>query len=219
MQTDDLIAQLAENAETPTKPLKPPFVRFLMFVGISIFIVVSIFVIGQMFFGMVLRSDFNEVIKAPLFQLELFMGTVTALVAAWSAFVLSIPDGRYNKYVKPVPVILFTLLSILVLSTKTTDTESIWVECTSMSYICFVEIFIIALVPGIVLFFMVRKAATVSHNWLGFMGILSATSIGYVAQRFIEANDDLYHLLIWHIIPVFICSLLGIIVGKYTLKW
>ena len=54
-----------------------------------------------------------------------------------------------------MPVILFTLLSILVLSTKTTDTESIWVECTSMSYICFVEIFIIALVPGIVLFFMV----------------------------------------------------------------
>lgn len=220
MQTDDLIAQLAKQVETPVKRIGSPLSRFIRFVIVSFLILGSVFIVSDVIFGLgIIRQDIKDVITTPLFILELILGTLTALAAAWSAFVLSIPDGKYNKYVKIIPIILFLVLLVVVLSTKTTDTESILVECMHMSYICAVEIIAFAAIPGIILFLMVRKAATVSQNWLGFMGILSTTSIGYVCQRFIEANDDLYHLLIWHIIPVFICSLVGIMVGKLTLKW
>jgi hypothetical protein len=212
-QTDELIASLV--AQGVRKPLPNVFAQTSFSIGL---IAAWLGFIGA-FEG--LRPDFAIKMDEIFYLPELIALMGAALSAAFAAFVLSRPDSLQIPWVRFVP---FGFLIV-------------WVICAAMNapmphempplgqmfnpkqFDCSACILSISVPPGILMFLMVRAGAPVDTGNAGALSMLSITSLTYLFMRFIEQNDDPFHLLFFHAVPVLVVCLIGYAAGKKFLKW
>jgi len=51
------------------------------------------------------------------------------------------------------------------------------------------------------------------------MAGLAVAALAYFWLRLIESNDVIFHLVVWHFLPIILLSLAGMWIGKTWLKW
>lgn len=84
---------------------------------------------------------------------------------------------------------------------------------------CIRDIVVLGLLPGALLFFMIKKAAPLGLGKVGAFAALSVAALGAVGTQFICTNDDPLHALIWHYVPVLLLGWLGVVIGRRLLNW
>lgn len=164
------------------------------------------------------RPDILEKFNQSLYLIELFSMLLTAIVAAYAASFLALPDSNQKSWIRFLPFVpLAFLTGILVRGIYTSEALSL-TECLKLGYYqCILHIMLYSILPAVMMFYTIQKAAPIKCCWAGSMAGLSVASFGYVALRLISKSDDPTLLLVWHFLPVLMIVMIGMILGKIFL--
>lgn len=213
MRTDELIVELA-RAAGPVRPLPRPFVRLMRWT----LAMVPLTAVAAIAIG--LRADVASVLTQPAF-LGIAVATLgTALLSAASALILSVPGAERSALQRVIPLVSGGLWVLALIVLLTTGGEAVRrLLLFPFHWACLIEIAALGVVPGWVLFAMVRRAAPLRRAWSGALAMLAAVGLSAAATQFICPLDDPAHQLVGHVLPVAVLSVLGAFVGHRYLNW
>lgn len=174
---------------------------------------------GLSFIG--LRHDISARLSSDMemFLLENVLMAIAGISAALAAFRLSVPTlrvGISTAVLVVLPVVVWG--GLIAVSAMEITPTAIYHELTHGPH-CFVDVLVIGVLPGIFLFFMLRRAAPVHFGLVGFLGVLAVASFGAIASRYMCSMEDMTHLFVWHFLPVLLIGFVGIALGRFCLKW
>lgn len=213
--TNDLIAQLAQDTKPAKKPLHPGLLMLLL---LGVLFVYSIG--AQVYLG--LRPDLANRLTDPWFEAEtvaLWFLIITSAVASITAMA---PDAYQKPIRLQLPYVVFAAL-IVILGYQMIfiqDMSKLVTEVTNTAGMeCSICIALISLIPSALIFALIRQGATVHPLMAGSYAVLTATGVGCFALRLAEPNDSLMHLTQWHYLPTLLFAMIGAALGKWLLKW
>ncbi len=207
MQTNDFIATLA--LEGSGKPF--PRSSYVMIGWLAA--ITSYFGVIVAFYGF--RPDMAEKLAQPVYITELLGMAATAIMAAWAASWLALPDTNQKSWIRFLPFIALAFTMGILVHGMFTTSSLTFIECLKMGrYDYIVRIIIYSLLPGGLMFYTIQKAAPVRCCWAGSMAGLSVASFCYILLRLIGESDDPTQLFVWHFLPVFLIMAIGMIVGQ-----
>jgi hypothetical protein len=211
MTTDVLIQTLA-NDVSPVKRLDDVRVRFLRWVFLSGLCVT----LGTIALGC--RSDLSTRIHDLSFVTEnaavlLFFG-----FSAMSAMQLSVPGLEKPRYTRFLPFLALSLWILLIGFRYVENMHVIHSASTKSGLRCVWRILLLGSAPAVILFVMVRKAAPLKTVWAGWFVSTAAFSLATFATQIICPNDKPLHIFKWHILPLFVLSSIGAMVGNFIYK-
>lgn len=207
MKTDELISKLSADHKE-VQPVESLLKRYIKWLFISaLCISSSMAIIG-------IREDWRVLFENPVLLVETFFILLAALLSSAAALVLSVPGREKSKRLK-----LFVLSPLFLWGTlivySLTKSESFYIDS---GYICMADISFIGILPGLCLFYLIKKGATLSRGYAGFFAVLASAGIGAWALQFTCHIDDPVHLFVWHFLPTFLLGVLGIKIGFVVLK-
>ncbi len=207
MREIDLIEKLSSELR-PVQPVESVAKRLLKWLGISILCISA----GISLSG--LREDWQLVFRSPvlLFQnVAILLGIITSAAAA---LLLSVPGNektKATKFLVIVPVVIWVLILMFGIFEEREFHPGMGVSCAT-------DIFLFGILPGLLLFFLVRKGAALLRGYAGFLVLLASAGTGAWALQFTCHNDEPAHILLWHFFPMVVLSTLGILVGRKFLR-
>lgn len=214
MKTEDLVKNLSSSLK-PVKTMPHPLLRFLKWL-----------VVVAMCFGAVipligLRHNIEAALLNPHFVIQAILLVTLAITSAMAAFVLSVPRTDASQWSRWFPIIPATLwagmiISDLVFAIIAKDSSALLVD---FGMACVGDILVLAMVPGVLMFIMIRKAAPTRLGWSGFLALISVAAFGALGSQFMCHKDAPMHLLLWHFLPVAAIAVLGISFGRKLLNW
>ncbi len=211
---DHLISKL--SGEGPRKPLAAPAIRILPWLGVAL----AYLLIASVMKGF--RYDLDDKLVNPFFWTEIALLAATGISAAFAAAYLSEPDVHGKPNMRFLPLFFFIPLTAYIVFQQWMPEftgANLMHAINHAAWHCAGFIFVFSVPPGVLLFWMMRKAATVRVYWAAGMATLSVTSFAYLVMRFVEPTDDAMHLLLWHALPALLVALTGIALGRLALRW
>jgi hypothetical protein len=207
---DDLIARLAEDAET-VAPAPHPFVLSLRLTGINaIYLIVSLFVSG-------IRPDLLLRLHSPLYAAEIAALLATLVTTTLTAALLSFPDLHQKGRLAFAPLMAFVLfVPVMMLAWQQDNPPS---PLPVHSFECTLGITVMALLPAMWTFYFMRDYASAHYRLAGGFALLSSFSVGALWLRLHEATDSVAHVIAWHYLPMLGIGMIGLWLGKKLLKW
>jgi hypothetical protein len=166
------------------------------------------------------RVDVMTAIYEPTFA-GLAVATLgTALLAAAGAFLLSVPGAERSPLQRVLPLVTGGVWALVLIVLLTTGGDPVQrVLALPFHWACLIEIAGLSLVPGWVLFAMLRRAAPLRRAWSAALATLAAVALSAFATQFICPVDDPAHLLVGHVLPVACLSVWGAFAGRRWLNW
>lgn len=210
--TDQMIEVLKEDLVS-VKPLPKVAQRFFLWFLVSS---VSVF-IGVLWVGP--RFDVTVQLQNPRFLAEAITILVLSILSGVSALVYSVPETRIHSLYKRLPV--FTLgVWVLVLGAAVLRLLFIQGSWAVMpGWMCARTIFLMGIVPASFLFWMVKQAAPTHLGWSGSLCALAGASFAAFGVQFCCLAGEPIHVLLWHVLPVALLTVLGLRVGRTFLRW
>jgi len=194
-------------------PVKRIFNFKKRFIAWSIIHVLCILLI--MFSTGSLRPNLIEQIKQPLFFLELLLIFVSMPLLAFLLFRESTP----HKKQRPFKTILYYspfIFSVVLISLQFFKPQFEFSMVGKRAY-CGFEIILYAIPLYLSLLYLVKKAFPLRKKSLSFLMGLSASTFTSAMMN-ISCIYEVKHVLIWHIGPIFIVSLISFVVGLFVFK-
>lgn len=213
MSTENLIRELVRDAR-PVRRLRPLALRALGWIALT---AVS-FAILLVFLGV--RRELGDAADRADFAVETALLVLTALSAAIGALLVSLPGGERSALVRWVPVGIATVALLwaageLVVASNTGAPAG----RLTFSWPCVYRTALIAAVPGVALFVMVRRAAPMHAAWAGLLAVLSTSAVGVLGANVVCPNDRPLHMLLWHTAPLMLFAAIGAALGAWLLRW
>jgi len=206
MNTETLIHDLALQCR-PVKPVGSPIIRFLRWASATILLLfVGVLIAGP-------KPDLWNAISEPSFIFPAIGMLCLSLISTMSAFVLTIPDQRKHRF-NAIPIsVVFISVGIIASISIFSDLQG-----SSPGLICILRVVCLSVVPALLLFYMLRKAAPLSSGLVGLLALLGTLAFSEFALQFLCKKQFWAHILIWHFLPVFALAMIGIIVGRLAFK-
>lgn len=202
MKTGDLIHDLASEGRR-VRVLPQPLVRFWGWAAVSALCVsLGIAVLG-------LRSDLAAEWHSGLFLLQSALALGLAAASAGSALLLSVP-GKTNRLYTLLPAALLLAWGMLLVSSLLSGGRM----DSAQGLHCARNVLALALIPELMLIWMIRGAAPLRLGLVGLLVALGASSLGCLATRFVCHVDDPFHILLWHYLPILALSAIGGLAGR-----
>jgi len=206
---ENIIEKLADDTR-PVCPLKP-LSRFCCWSVISIvFLAIVIVFVG-------IRPDISVKLESMAFMAEMMLAIAAGLLSALAAHWLSLPDGGQKKWIYWLPFVPLTVLFFFAayqyfITPMNFALGKVWVSCAN-------DVALMALVPAIIIFLLIKYAASTKNLLTSVMAMTAVASFSYLSSRLICGNDDINHLLLWHYFPAIIVALIGAFLGNKLLRW
>ena len=213
MRTEDLIQQLAADA-SPVRPLPSTTARvaaWLVLAGLSLGIVMLL---------MGVRRELGDAADRMDFTVEAALLLLTAVSAVIGAMLVSVPGAGLARRVRWIPVglgvatILLAAGELAYAAVSGAPTGRL-----TFAWHCLYKTTSVALVPGVILFVMLRRAAPLNPGWAGLLAALATASVGVLGANIICPNDRPLHMLIWHVLPLMLFAGGGTALGRWLLRW
>ncbi|HYR84357.1 MAG TPA: DUF1109 domain-containing protein [Terriglobia bacterium] len=210
--TERLIRGLAENIR-PVHRLPHPWVRTGVWLAVSLLYTTAVLIV------MVLRRGAPVLQVDTRFLIEAASAFAVGVIAAASAFALTIPGyGRKLLLVLvfPLGIWLGSLFDGCVQDWMRRRTLSLSLH-HDMS--CLPFIVFLGLVPAIVMAVMLRRGAPLNPHLTVALGALAAAGMGNLGLRLIYPENADLGLLVWHVGGIFVLSALAALAGRTILNW
>lgn len=195
MKTDILISELSQNIKAEKRVCTPyrTLLCGLLTIGIYLFI----------FYELIhFRDDITLKLRSIPYVLEVSFSALciffAILAASWQAF----PDLSERKLVLWLPLIPLGgfLASIgLGYAVDPHGSPDIRTGITCAMHMC-----LIALLPTIVLYFVLARGVFLHTKRASLQVGLATAMTSYLVARLAEKTDDMTHLLVWHLLPLFV---------------
>ena len=206
MTTDALIRQLAAQAR-PVRPLRPPGVRFVGWVLFAAaWVTAGIAAVGA-------RIDVGAALRDPTFVPSVALPAALGVAATMSAFVASVP-GRGRRWPALIAgALLAAWLSLVVIEIATTGGGSLGAGVR-----CMRNLAAFGAPPGLLAYFMLRRAAPLARGATGLFAALGAAALAHAGTCFVCRNHGALHILVWHLAFVLLLAGAGVLVGRTFFK-
>jgi hypothetical protein len=213
VQTDDLIRRLADEA-TPVRRLPSWLTRTAVWLGLAL----ASGVVVVLWMGA--RRDLLDVLFTPVFALETLLLVLTTVTAAAGALIIAVPGEERSALVRWLPVTaalaaLFWVASELAVVAAAGGPVGRFVPAWG----CVAKTIRVGLVPGVVLFAMVGRAAPLRAAWAGLLALLATSAAGALGTNIICPVDRPLHVLMWHVVPMSVLAGCGAALGVVFLTW
>ena len=212
MRTEDLIEALAADG-TPVRPLASPMVRLCGWLAVSAaYAALIVLVMG-------LRPDIQSRLADTRFVVELGATFMTSVLAAAAAFCAGCPGRSAWERFAPLPALGLWFWSL---------GEGCWRSFVQggaqglefqLDLACLPSILLVSVVPGVLIFVMIRRGAPIAPISTTALAALAAASLGATALRLFHAQDASVMLLVWQFGSVAILAGLGALTGRHILRW
>jgi hypothetical protein len=213
VRTEELIQQLAADG-APVRRLRPVVVRVVAWIALA---VVSLAVVMML---MGIRRELGDALDRADFTLEALLLAVTAISAAAGALVMSVPGAEQSRLVRWIPVTTAVLCIVWAVGelavAAATGAPS---GRLTFAWHCVYKTTSVAVLPGVALFLMVRRAAPMHAGWAGLLAVLATAAVGVLGANIICPNDRPLHMLLWHVAPLAVFAALGAALGSWLLRW
>lgn len=213
MRTEDLIRELAAEA-TPVRPLRPLAVR------VAGWLACAVLSLGTVVLFMGVRRELADTAERLHFTVEAALLLLTAISAVVGALLVSIPGAGMSRRVRWVPV-TFAVLCVVAAAGELGYAAMTGAPTGQLTFAwhCLYKTTSVAMVPGVVLFIMVWRAAPLQAAWAGTLAVLATAAVGVLGANIICPNDRPMHMLFWHILPLMAFAGGGAALGRWLLKW
>lgn len=213
MNTEQFISRLVE--EGAKKPLPHPMKQTMLWL-LGAFAYLGVLAIYTGF-----RDDIVEQLSSAAVNLELVLLLGMTASAAMAAFCLSRPDSHQKPWIKYLPFGFLVAWALVAFAGSAGDLQlaDFRNAMTLQQSVCAQHIVLISIPPGIAMFFILRMGATIRCCWAGSMAAWSVTAVTYMLMRLIEKNDDPAHLIVWHVLPIVLICIAGMMIGRFVLRW
>jgi hypothetical protein len=209
MNTEQMIRALASKACPVSRPERP-VVLFSRWITVTVLYLAT----GVMLIGT--RGDLAHVWHSFGFLFHTLVVASLTLLAAISAFVLSIPDQklRWAAWMPAVAVAVWLawIVGVLVAVGDLGAGAGTGRKCLQ-------NIVALSLPTGLLMYHLLGRAAPLRTSITGWLAALSASAAADLATRFICRHDHASHALVWHFAPVLAISCAGLLWGRVLLKW
>ncbi|MBN8543648.1 MAG: DUF1109 domain-containing protein [Alphaproteobacteria bacterium] len=212
--TKQLIETLSAQA-TPVRPLRPQRYALILLAALSIYaICAQCWLEG-------FRPDLAQQLQRPLFVVELLLLAAMLISSVLAALHAMRPDAIVQKYRMRLPFIFSGLMLLLVAFQlfMPHDVRMVMSNADSHTHGCTAYIAFSSMLPAILIFWLIRKGATIMPMRAGLLAVIASMSVGALTLRLAEANDEIAHLLMWHYAPSLFFAALGAVLGRYLLRW
>ena len=204
MRTEDLIVRLAGSV-TPVRPLPPPMRRFWRWTLVTLAATAA----GVAVFGA--RPDAARVLSRPAFLAPLALTLLTAWLSARAAFVLSVPGGERSAADRWTPMAAGAAwASWLAIAVVLRGSPLARIAGSfPLHWGCVIQISLLAVAPGALLFVMLRRAAPLRARWSAGLAGLAAAALGAAGTQWICPLDNPAHLLTNHFMTMGLVAAAG----------
>ena len=212
MDTNELIQQLGAKAP-PVHPLRRPWKRTALWLGIGIVYVAMVVVM------MTPRADLLAKFSESRFLIEQGAALLTGIAAATAAFASVIPG--INRKLLLVPIIPLAVW----VGTLGQGCVSDWVRygpaglSLQPDWLCFPAIALVGAGPAVAITWMIRRGAPLTPHLTAALAGLAAAGLGNFGLRLFHPQDASLMVLVWQFGSVFILSVLATLSGRYVLNW
>lgn len=158
-----------------------------------------------------LRKDFSDQILSVRFVLESLLLIILGMVSTVAAFSLSVPALEGQRLYK-VPIIAFTIILVSAgYSLLSSSTPFLYL---GHGFSCMAEVTSISILPTSILFYLIRRAATLKRDLVGMLVLFSGISFGLLGVQLTCIDGTPLHLILWHILPSLALMVFGISLAR-----
>ena len=208
----ELIDRLARDA-TPVRPLALPSKRLARWtVATALCLAASVAWVE-------VRHDLAASMRTMSFLVQAGLLLVTALLSAAAALVVGVPGASSSRTVRWLPLIATATWAAWLVAAIVAQPEVSRVWWPAAAPHCALDVTLLGLVPGFLIWSLVRRAAPLRPGWTGLLATLTAASVGALGTHLVCPNGDAAHLLVWHFVPVALLAAAGIQLGRRLLHW
>ena len=212
MGTEEFIKLLAADLQ-PVRPLRPPWARAVLWLGIALAYVTAVV------WSKLMMVDPSQVGGDARFMVEQVATLATALTAAIAAFCSIIPGFDRRVLLVPFAPLGFWLASVghgcvqdwLQLGADGLTIRPDW-DCLPMATI-------IGIVPAAAIVAMLRKGAPLYPRLTLALAALAVASVANFGLQFAHVRDASIMVLAWHLGAAAVLSALGGWLGERVLGW
>ncbi len=212
MRPEDLIRELASDVQ-PVRRLAHPGWRVLFWLSLSLVYVTGVVLI------MGPRPDIAAKLGEPRFAVEVMAAFLTGVMAAAAAFCAGCPGRPVWERFAALPMLALWLASLgsgCWHDWLRAGAEGIVVQ---VDFVCFPAIVLIGLIPGALIFSMIRRGAPLAPVTTTAMAALAAAALGAAALRLFHTQDASIMILVWQFGSVAVLTALGALAGRKMLRW
>jgi hypothetical protein len=202
MNTENLILALVRDG-APVRPILPPAMRSVVWGAASVAWVAA----GSLLLG--LRGDLGACIHGPRFLVQLLLLLGATGLSAGAAFRLSTPGEKFSGralFFALVPLLLWGGWMLLAAGGSEAGPGT-GVHCVR-------NLLVLGVPPGILLFFLLKRALPLHTGWAGLLATTGAAALADAGTCFICLHENPWHILVWHFLPVAALGLAGIAIGR-----
>ena len=212
MDTDEFIKRLAADLQ-PVRPLRPPWARAVLWLGIALPYVAAVV------WGKLMMIDAAQIGADARFMVEQAATLATALSAAIAAFCTIIPGFDRRVLLLPLAPLGLWLASVgqgCVQDWLRFGADGLTIR---PDWDCLPPATVIGIVPAIVLVIMLRKGAPLRPRVTLALAALAVASVANFGLQFAHARDVSIMVLVWHLGAAAALSALGGSLGELVLGW
>ncbi|MBC7659038.1 MAG: DUF1109 family protein [Chitinophagaceae bacterium] len=209
MQDDLFIKSLSRD-------LKPrisivPSQRPLFFWAVATFFIL---VFGVLWHSM--RPDVSDRLSEGSYYFEIFSGLTVGIIAAGSALLTRIPGTRAPLKVIGSSILIW--LGSMIWHSLSMKASGLRFDAHD-AFACMTSILVFSLLPGLLLFGLVKRGATTQPQLSFALVAIAMTSAAAAFLPLACGNDGLFHLMFGHALPLFILGTVGWFSGRLALRW
>jgi hypothetical protein len=212
MDTDEFIKRLAADLQ-PVRPLRPPWARAVLWLGIALPYVAAVV------WGKLMMIDAAQIGADARFMVEQAATLATALTAAIAAFRSVIPGFDRRVLLLPLAPLGLWLASVghgCVQDWLRFGADGLTIR---PDWDCLPPATVIGIVPAIVLVLMLRKGAPLRPRMTLALAALAVASVANFGLQFAHVRDVSIMVLVWHLGAAAALSALGGSLGELVLGW
>lgn len=211
--TAEVIAGLSTDL-TPVTVIAPMVARVRRAAVVSLLAAVA----GVALLG--LRDDLFRVIVSPMFVAQAAILLALALLATTAALVLSVPGAERGYGVRAAPLLaLAGWATVLGARFAATGGSGAQLAATPLHAACGLMIALVAIVPALVLGWMVRRGVPLDAGWTGGLASLAALAFGALGVLAVCPIPSPAHALVAHVFPVIMLAAAATLIFSTRHRW
>lgn len=209
---DSLIESLVDDLQ-PVRPLQPAMGGMLVASAAALTGVIVLAING-------LAANIAPGAVSPLFLLANGLLLLLGLAACSSTISMASPRvGNRHDGTRWAMVMagVFPAVTIALLAVHRAD----WPHLldAARGWHCFAEAMLASVLTAAALLFWLRRGAPVSPKMAGLHLGVASTALGTAIYGLSCPNDTMFHLGIWHVLPVVLGGMIGRLVAPALLRW
>lgn len=211
-RTDPLINRLANELE-PIRPLRLRHGRNLLLAGLAATVVVAAVLLGRVAPPPV---DFT----APLFIITNGLLLLLGLAAGFTVVSMALPRVGSGHDVPKWAMASVALLPLAAIGAVLTGYAGPWSKLMQdHDLACFALGSLFAILTAFSLLFWLRRGAPVSPPRAGLLLGIAAGALGSFANGLFCPIQTIWHLGIWHVLPIVLWAIIGRFALAPLLRW